>query len=177
MRADIPCGSKLCEECADLYALAAQDDAQLQHQSGMEVDDYKETTVAEANSSKNAPVLSREGREANSASKSQRHYLLPDTNVFLHQVRFVSVLLFSLVFLPYSRKLAQMDVLEAKEFGPDVIVLQTVLDEVRHRSLPLFNRLQALLAEDSRRFSLFSNEARPSVRFFCIDQPRTKKGE
>lgn len=55
----------------------------------------------------------------------------------------------------------QMDVLEAKEFGADVIVLQTVLDEVRHRSLPLFNRLQALLADDVRRFSLFSNEARP----------------
>lgn len=56
-----------------------------------------------------------------------------------------------------------MDVLEAPEFGGDVIVLQTVLEEVRHRSLPLFNRLQALLNDDSRRFCLFSNEARPSV--------------
>ena len=53
-----------------------------------------------------------------------------------------------------------MDLLEHAQFGQDIIVLQTVLEEVRHRSLPLFNRLRALIAEEERRIWLFYNEAR-----------------
>lgn len=53
-----------------------------------------------------------------------------------------------------------MDLLEHVQFGQDIIVLQTVLEEVRHRSLPLFNRLRALIAEEERRIWLFYNEAR-----------------
>lgn len=52
-----------------------------------------------------------------------------------------------------------MDLLEHAAFGPDIIVLQTVLEEVRHRSLPLYNRLRALIAEEERRIWLFYNEA------------------
>lgn len=53
-----------------------------------------------------------------------------------------------------------MDLLEHTSFSQDIIVLQTVLEEVRHRSLPLFNRLQALIGEEDRRIWLFYNEAR-----------------
>ena len=41
-----------------------------------------------------------------------------------------------------------MDLLESSLFGAPLIVLQTVLDEVRHRSLPLYNRLKALIKAD-----------------------------
>lgn len=53
-----------------------------------------------------------------------------------------------------------MDLLEHAAFGADIIILQTVLDEVKHRSLPLFNRLRALIGEEDRRVWLFYNEAR-----------------
>jgi len=43
--------------------------------------------------------------------------------------------------------LRQVDLLEAFTFGTDLIVPQTVLDEVRHRSLPIFNRLKSLINE------------------------------
>jgi exosome complex exonuclease DIS3/RRP44 len=53
-----------------------------------------------------------------------------------------------------------MDLLEHAAFGADIIILQTVLEEVKHRSLPLYNRLRALIAEEERRIWLFYNEAR-----------------
>lgn len=56
-----------------------------------------------------------------------------------------------------------MDLLEAADFGADIIILQTVLDEVRHRSLPLYNRLNVLIGDEARRCYVFSNEARWSV--------------
>jgi exosome complex exonuclease DIS3/RRP44 len=40
-----------------------------------------------------------------------------------------------------------------------VIVPQTVLDEVRHRSLPLYNRLQAMLDDPEGAWARFWNEA------------------
>ncbi|KAG1885376.1 hypothetical protein F4604DRAFT_1918066 [Suillus subluteus] len=43
------------------------------------------------------------------------HYILPDTNV----------------------SLAQMDLIESNYFTPPTIIRQTVMEEVRHRSLPL----------------------------------------
>ena len=66
------------------------------------------------------------------------HFILPDTNVFL----------------------AQMDLIESTFFNPPVIVLQTVMEEVRHRSLPLYNRLKALLKTDDKRTWVFYNEFR-----------------
>jgi len=65
----------------------------------------------------------------------EKHYVVVDTNVVLHQ----------------------MDVLESAVFT-DVIVLQTVANEVRHRSMPLYNRLRTLLMDPDRRFWLFYNE-------------------
>lgn len=40
-----------------------------------------------------------------------------------------------------------------------VVVPQTVLDEVRHRSLPLYNRLSALIDEEGAMWTRFWNEA------------------
>ncbi|KAH9043000.1 RNB-domain-containing protein [Lactarius hengduanensis] len=68
----------------------------------------------------------------------QGHFVLPDTNVFL----------------------AQMDVIESNYFRTPIILLQTVLEEVRHRSLPLFNRLKALMKMDEKRTWIFYNEFR-----------------
>ncbi|KAI8457755.1 hypothetical protein BY996DRAFT_6889341 [Phakopsora pachyrhizi] len=68
-------------------------------------------------------LLSSTGRENHQTYKS--HYLVLDTNVILRQI----------------------DLLEASAFGTDLIIPQTVLDEVRHRSLPVFNRLKALINE------------------------------
>ena len=62
-----------------------------------------------------------------------------------------------------------MDLLEAADFGSDIIVLQTVLDEVRHRSLPLYNRLNALIADDTRSVYVFSNEARWCVPSLAVN--------
>ncbi|KAI8840365.1 hypothetical protein BJ741DRAFT_641874 [Chytriomyces cf. hyalinus JEL632] len=63
------------------------------------------------------------------------HIIVPDTNMFLHQ----------------------MDLLEHKAFS-DVVVLQTALDEVRHRSTQMYARLRAITADVDKRFYVFSNE-------------------
>lgn len=65
-------------------------------------------------------------------------FLIPDTNIFLHQ----------------------MDLLESTFFNPPMIILQTVMEEVRHRSLPLHNRLKALVRTEEKRIWVFYNEYR-----------------
>ena len=68
-----------------------------------------------------------------------RHYLVLDTNIILNQI----------------------DVLEVpmKDGGlGDVIILQTVLEEVRHRSSPIYKRLKDIVADQSRHFYIFINE-------------------
>jgi exosome complex exonuclease DIS3/RRP44 len=81
-------------------------------------------------------VLSR--RPATTKSFSDGHYLLPDTNVLL----------------------TSMDVFEDPNNFHDVIVLQTILEELKARSLPLYNRLMALTKSEEKRFYLFFNEFR-----------------
>ncbi|KAM3863248.1 exosome complex exonuclease RRP44 isoform 1-T1 [Diretmus argenteus] len=63
------------------------------------------------------------------------HYLIPDTNVVLHQI----------------------DVLEDPLIR-NVIILQTVLSEVRHRSAPAYKRLKDIIHEKEKRFYTFTNE-------------------
>jgi exosome complex exonuclease DIS3/RRP44 len=63
------------------------------------------------------------------------HYLLLDTNVILDQI----------------------DVFE-EDTIKDVIVLQTVLDEVRHKSAAIYKRLRDILINPARRFYTFVNE-------------------
>ncbi|KAK4050698.1 exosome catalytic subunit dis3 [Microbotryomycetes sp. JL201] len=57
---------------------------------------------------------------------SAQPWLVVDTNVVLHQI----------------------DLLSAPSFPLPLLVAQTVLDEVRHRSLPLYNKFKALLDDD-----------------------------
>ncbi|KAM9808765.1 exosome complex exonuclease RRP44 [Syngnathus typhle] len=63
------------------------------------------------------------------------HYLIPDTNVVLHQI----------------------DILEDPVIC-NVVILQTVLQEVRHRSAPIYKRLKDLIHEEERHFYTFTNE-------------------
>jgi exosome complex exonuclease DIS3/RRP44 len=66
------------------------------------------------------------------------HYIIPDTNAFL----------------------SGMDLFELETAFFDVIVLQTVLEEVKNRSLPLYHRLISLTKNDSKRFYVFFNDFR-----------------
>ena len=66
------------------------------------------------------------------------HYLVPDTNILLNA----------------------MDLLEQNTAFHDVIILQTVLEELRNRSLPLYNRLISLTRSEDKRFYVFFNEFR-----------------
>ncbi|KEZ44636.1 Exosome complex exonuclease dis3 [Scedosporium apiospermum] len=68
----------------------------------------------------------------------QGHYVVPDTNALLNA----------------------MDVFEQSSVFYDVIILQTVLEELRNRSLPLYNRLINLTKSDEKRFYVFFNEFR-----------------
>ncbi|XP_005812222.1 exosome complex exonuclease RRP44 isoform X1 [Xiphophorus maculatus] len=63
------------------------------------------------------------------------HYLVPDTNIVLRQI----------------------DVLEDPVIR-NVIILQTVLQEVRHRSAPVYKRLKDIIHEQGRHFYTFTNE-------------------
>lgn len=53
-----------------------------------------------------------------------------------------------------------MDLFEQGSAFFDVIVLQTVLEELRNRSLPLYNRLISLTKSQEKRFYVFFNEFR-----------------
>ncbi|NWX39904.1 RRP44 exonuclease, partial [Steatornis caripensis] len=63
------------------------------------------------------------------------HYLLPDTNLLLHQI----------------------DILEDPVIK-NVIVLQTVLQEVRNRSAPVYKRIRDLIQNPEKHFYSFTNE-------------------
>lgn len=82
------------------------------------------------------PVLSRS--PAKTKLFPNGHYLLPDTNVLLTGI----------------------DLLEHSDAFYDVIILQTVLEELRNRSLPLYNRVMNLVRSEDKRFYLFFNEFR-----------------
>ncbi|KAJ2976542.1 hypothetical protein NQ176_g4893 [Zarea fungicola] len=66
------------------------------------------------------------------------HYLVPDTNALLNA----------------------MDLFEQSSAFYDVIILQTVLEELRNRSLPLYNRLISLTSSEEKRFYVFFNDFR-----------------
>ncbi|KAJ3068868.1 hypothetical protein HDU98_008029 [Podochytrium sp. JEL0797] len=70
-----------------------------------------------------------------SSKHSPPHFLMPDTNVFYHQI----------------------DLMEHKAFT-NVIVLQTVLEELRHRSEQIYERVRAMVKDTDKHFYVFSNE-------------------
>lgn len=63
------------------------------------------------------------------------HYLLLDSNVVLHQI----------------------DVLEEDALS-NVIILQTVLEEVKHQNQAMFQRLLEIIGNKKRKFLSFVNE-------------------
>ncbi|KAJ1827375.1 exosome catalytic subunit dis3, partial [Coemansia sp. RSA 2599] len=63
------------------------------------------------------------------------HYLVPDTNAFVNQI----------------------DIFERPVIN-DVVVLSTVLDELRGLSMAVYNRVRAILRDKDRRWFVFSNE-------------------
>ncbi|KAH8884570.1 RNB-domain-containing protein [Thozetella sp. PMI_491] len=77
-------------------------------------------------------------KPAGTKTYTQGHYLIPDTNAFL----------------------SAMDLFEQTAAFYDVVVLQVVLEEVRNRSLPLYNRLIGLTKSEDKRFYVFFNEFR-----------------
>ncbi|CAD6506336.1 BgTH12-07262 [Blumeria graminis f. sp. triticale] len=66
------------------------------------------------------------------------HYIVPDTNALLNA----------------------LDLFESTSAFYDVIILQTVLEELRNRSLPLYNRLIGLTKSEEKRFYVFFNDFR-----------------
>lgn len=62
-----------------------------------------------------------------------------------------------------------MDLFEEKVAFYDVIILQTVLEELRNRSLPLYNRLIGLTRSEDKRFYVFFNEFR--LETFVVREP------
>ncbi|OTA79170.1 hypothetical protein M434DRAFT_402104 [Hypoxylon sp. CO27-5] len=77
-------------------------------------------------------------KPAGTKSYPQGHYLVPDTNALLNA----------------------MDLFEQSSAFYDVVILQTVLEELRNRSLPLYNRLIGLTKSQDKRFYVFFNEFR-----------------
>ncbi|BFZ19682.1 hypothetical protein BsWGS_22722 [Bradybaena similaris] len=63
------------------------------------------------------------------------HYIVPDTNVVLHQI----------------------DVLEDPSIQ-NVIILQIVLEEIRHRSAPIYKRVKDMINNSRKHFYMFCNE-------------------
>jgi exosome complex exonuclease DIS3/RRP44 len=64
------------------------------------------------------------------------HYVVLDTNIVLHAI----------------------DLLENMNCFFDVIVPQTVLEEVKNRSFPIYQRLRGLVKSEDKRFVVFHNE-------------------
>ena len=75
------------------------------------------------------------------AEKYGHHYVVLDTNIVLLAI----------------------DLLENKDAFCDVIVPQTVLEEVRNRSFPIYTRLIALCKSDEKRFAVFHMDSRKVI--------------
>ena len=60
-----------------------------------------------------------------------------------------------------------MDLFEVETAFHDVIVLQTVLEEVKNRSLPLYHRLISLTKNEGKRFYVLFNEFRQEIHISC----------
>ncbi|EFP74074.2 uncharacterized protein PGTG_00030 [Puccinia graminis f. sp. tritici CRL 75-36-700-3] len=144
LRNDIPCGSSYCSDCQRILSTIQLGHGQLHPQDGTDQADRMEIEESSESTKKRRKILllSESGRTGH-RKYTNKHYLVLDTNVVLRQI----------------------DLLEATSFGTDLIVPQTVLDEVRHRSLPIFNRLKSLINEtdSTGRFIrgwIFWNESR-----------------
>ena len=80
-------------------------------------------------------ILAKNPNENISTTLSS-HYVMLDTNIVLEE----------------------MDLLEDPNGLQNVIILQTVLKEVRHRSTAIYKRLKDIISYKKRRFYVFLNE-------------------
>ena len=147
LRNDIGCGSPACSACR--------------------VHHDKLAKTVRASEGRTLTLLSSEPSKGNKAIKgSQSYYLVLDTNVVLHQMD----LLEATIRQPQASAKGK-----SKESPAitSVIVLQTVLDEVRHRSLPLFNRLQALIREPERNYWVYWNDFSEYVSTYSLSDLET----
>lgn len=99
---------------------------------------FRCTTEAPTDSNGRIKPFALSSNPAANKAFPKGHYIVPDTNIFLYC----------------------MDIIEHKSAFYDVIVLQTVLDELRNRSLPLYNRLRSLTSSGEKRFYVFHNDFR-----------------
>ncbi|KAI8684002.1 S1 motif domain-containing protein [Fusarium keratoplasticum] len=93
---------------------------------------------APRNAAQQAQPFVLSDKPAGTKAFPQGHYLVPDTNALLNA----------------------MDLFEQSSAFYDVIILQTVLEELRNRSLPLYNRLIGLTKSEEKRFYVFFNDFR-----------------
>jgi exosome complex exonuclease DIS3/RRP44 len=85
-------------------------------------------------------TLSQRLSSAPKGSKKPVDYLVIDTNIVLHQ----------------------MDILNKPNFK-NIVILQTVLNEVKNQSAQLYSDLRDLCADPEKQFYVFSNEFREYV--------------
>ncbi|PWN27938.1 putative DIS3 3`-5` exoribonuclease required for 3` end formation of 5.8S rRNA [Jaminaea rosea] len=142
LRDDIACGSKSCKECADIY--------------------QRHPHLPQ-------PCLSAKGI-TNNTKVTAPHYLVLDTNIILHQMDLLESMLGQADSASSSSSTSSSST--ALPSFVDVVILQTVVEEVRHRSLPLYNRLMDIVKDsehaarmgrsdqtaENRRWWIYSND-------------------
>lgn len=84
---------------------------------------------------KDSDIVLDRSPDTSSTTHSYPHYLILDTNVILNQI----------------------DVLEEDAFS-NVVILYTVLNEVKHRSTSIYKRLLDIIGNPQRKFYIFVNE-------------------
>lgn len=132
LRQDIPCSSQVCSKCLASAPANANGIGECLNGFFISCENIQESNLALV-----APFILSE-TPAGTQKFPNGHYLVPDTNVLLNG----------------------MDLFEQTSEFYDVIILQTVLEELRNRSLPLYNRLVALTKSDDKHFYVFFNEFR-----------------
>ncbi|KAK6203161.1 exoribonuclease required for 3 end formation of 5.8S rRNA [Scheffersomyces amazonensis] len=80
-------------------------------------------------------------KDPNKLKDGSKHYIILDTNIILHTI----------------------DLLENIQCFYDVIIPQTVLEEVKNRSIPIYQRLRGLVKSEDKRFVVFHNEFNEST--------------
>ena len=134
LRQDIPCSSKLCKKCRQIAPKDASGNGKAPYANHAS---DRRSGLWETDELIALPFVLSE-KPAGTKAFPKGHYIVPDTNALLNA----------------------MDVFEQSSVFYDVIILQTVLEEVRHKSLPLYNRLVNLTKSDEKRFYVFFNEFR-----------------
>jgi len=134
LRQDIPCSSRLCSSCL----ATAPRDAGGHGLSLTFLSSFPKYQELPSNEVKTVTPFVLSESPTKTKSYPNGHYLLPDTNALLNA----------------------LDLFESSIHFHDVIILQTVLEELRNRSLPLYNRLIGLTKSAEKRFYVFFNEFR-----------------